>query len=109
MTTQTTQMRMTVKVISTQYEKPYVSITEEDAVRLEEVGALVKRVVSERFGPSCQVALKIAPTFMRMEGCIDPADLQVGKSYEVFIKPYRFVYNGKSGISLQSNFMRVVD
>ena len=51
---------ITVKLISIQFEKPYVSITEEDALMLESKGIVVKRVVSERFGPSCQVSLKIS-------------------------------------------------
>ena len=96
---------ITVKLISIQFEKPYVSITEEDALMLESKGIVVKRVVSERFGPSCQVSLKIAPDFMRKSGSINRPDLKIGHSYEVFINPYKFVYQGKSGISLQSNFM----
>ena len=94
-----------VKLISLTYDKPYVAITEEVAVQLESRGIIVKRVVSDRFGASCQVALKIAPDFMRKAGSINRAELQVGYSYEVLINPYNFVYQGKTGISLQTNFM----
>lgn len=99
---------LNVKIISLQFEKPYVSIHEEDAVRLEEMGVNVKRVVSERFGPSQQIALKMAPEFKQMEGFIPRESLQVGGWYEVHISPYRYMFNNKTGISLQANFMKVI-
>ena len=103
--TQPQSLNITVKIISLQYEKPYVSITEEHAVIIEALSGKVKRVSSERFGDSVQVALKIAPPFMTMPNAIPRTELKVGFSYVVDIKPYKFLYQGKTGVSLQSNFI----
>lgn len=97
-----------VKLISLQFEKPYVQITEEDAVLLEGIGCFVKRVTSERFGPSCQIAVKFAPEFKQLEGFIPKQNLVIGGMYEVHISPYNYKYNGKTGVSLQANFMKLL-
>jgi hypothetical protein len=96
------------KVISLQFEKPYLSIVEEDAVRLESLGVNVKRVSSDKFGSSQQVAVKMAPEFKQLPDCIVRPNLQIGGTYEVDINPYAYTYNGKKGVSLQANFLRLL-
>ena len=82
---------------------PCVAINEEDALKLESIGGKVKRSVSEKLGSSCIVSLKFAPNFRRSEGCI--AELAVGQSYQVQVFPYRFVYEGVEGVSMQAKML----
>jgi len=109
MTTQTIQtintINLIVRVISDKFEKHYVSISESDAVLLESIGGNVKRVVNERFGPSCQIAIKFAPDWMQRPEYLTKQQIRVGFSYTVVISPYKYNYKGVEGISLQSMFL----
>lgn len=103
-----TDFTINAKLISLQFEKPYVAITEEDAVKLECLGCAVKRVTSDRFGPSQQVAVKFAPAFRHLPDSIAREHLQIGGKYVIHISPYHYNFNGKTGVSLQANFMTLL-
>ena len=96
--------KLSAKLISTNYEKLYWSIDEQDAHILKTTRNItIKETTHLRFGKSYNISTKILDdTKCHLYGSLTRDALEIGCKYNIVLHFYYYTYMGKSGYSMTS-------